>query len=256
VAKVDNRDKYVRMASEYIEKFDLEKNNYRLVIKDENFIIKNMNKSNKIYIKDNISLAKYNIDFFNSENSTIYIGSNLKGNINIKVHTENSMVYIGNNCNLKKVIIDSNQKNDFIAIGNNVFANINNQWRSGLRSGGENPAIIIGDDCLFGADVLIRNTDAHPIYSIESSVAINNPKSIVLIEPYVWIGAKVNLLKDIKIGACSIIALGSIVTKEMPRFSTIKGVPAKGVVNKDLFWCLSAQPKHKKRAHYYRSKYL
>ena len=195
-------------------------------------------------------------DFFNTKNSKIYIGKDIKGTINIKIHHDNSLIYIGNNCHLRKIIIDSNQKNDLITIGNDVFTNINNSWRSGLRAGNGNPAIIIGDDCMFGSNIMVRNSDAHPIYSIDTEEQINYSKSLILIEPHVWIGQDVSILKDVKIGACSIIALGSVVTKDMERFSVAKGVPAIAKVNKEIYWSKSMQKHSRSKARYYTKKYL
>jgi len=256
MAKIDNRVKYLKFAENVVEEFDMNDENYTLLRKNENFVIKNHHSSNKIYVKDRDSSAKYTIDFFNAQDCTLYIGHNIKGNINIQIHHNSSLVYIGNSCNLRKVVIDSNQKNDLIVIGNHVTANINNQWRSGLRSGVGNPAIIIGDDCMFATDIVIRNTDAHPIYNIDTDKQVNYPKSLILIEPHVWIGQQVNILKDITIGACSVIALGSIVTKDISRFSIAKGTPAVGIVNKELYWSVSMQEKSRERAKYYTRKYL
>jgi len=173
MAKIDNKNKYFKLAKSVIENFDIDIDNYKLIEENFAFTIKNKNDSNKIYVKDKNIVAKINIDFFNSSNTALYIGENIKGNIHIKVHENDSFIYIGNDCNLKKVIIDSNQKNDFIAIGDHVTANINNEWSSGLRSGNGNPAIIIGDDCMFAVDIVVRNTDAHPIYDLNSEKQLN-----------------------------------------------------------------------------------
>ncbi len=256
MAKINNKHKHLEIAKSVIDEFDLNTENYTLIKEHKNFIIKNNHKSNKIYTKDQESIAKYNIDFFNAKHCTIYLGKAIRGNINIKVNADASIIYIGNNCNLRKIIIDSNQRNDLIAIGNHVTANINNQWRSGLRSGDGNPAIIVGDDCMFAIDIVMRNTDAHPVYNLDNEKQVNQPKSLILLEPHVWVGQQVNILKDTKIGACSIIALGSIVTKDIDRFSIAKGTPAVGTVDKQLYWSISTQDKSRERAKYYTNKYL
>jgi len=258
MAKVNNRKKYLKIAKTVIDKFDLDEENYTLINPSlysyKNVIIKN-NHNNKVYTKDKNLVAKLNIDFFNAKNCTVYLGKTLRGNIHIKVHFDESILYIGDDCDFKKIIIDLNQRNDFIAIGNNVATNINNQWRSGLRAGNGNPGIIVGDDCMFAADIVMRNTDAHPIYDIDTEEHINQPKSLILIEPHVWVGQQVNILKDTKIGACSIVALGSIVVKDIERFSLAKGVPAIGKVNKELYWSLSEEDEFRKRAKFYMDKY-
>lgn len=49
----------------------------------------------------------------------------------------------------------------------------------------------------------------------------------VIIEEDVWIGARVTLLKGVTIGRGSIVAAGSVVTKDVPPYSVVGGVPAK-----------------------------
>ncbi len=256
MVKIDRHLEYIEVAKNIIEPFDLDTDNYALLKKNDNIIIKGNYTENKIISKKIDKKCKFNIDFFTSKNSTIYIGSNVKGNIHIKVHSDNSLIYIGNNCTFKKIIIDSNQSNDFIAIGNSIFANFNNAWRSGLRAGNDNSALIIGDDCMFGSNIVIRNTDAHPIYDIDTEKQINSPSSLVCIEPHVWVGENVNILKNVTIGACSIIGYGSIVTKDAPRFSISVGVPSKYKVNKKLYWSKTETSSSRDKAKYYREKYI
>lgn len=49
----------------------------------------------------------------------------------------------------------------------------------------------------------------------------------VIIENNVWIGARCVILPGVKIGKGSIIAVGSVVTKDIELFSIVAGVPAK-----------------------------
>jgi len=98
----------------------------------------------------------------------------VKGDISVFFKGNDSLLYIGNGCNLSKVQIRSRQKNDFIAIGNQVTTTSTNVWISGNGAGKANPAIIIGDDCMFSYDVVIRNSDVItkdiPRFSIASGV--------------------------------------------------------------------------------------
>ena len=55
----------------------------------------------------------------------------------------------------------------------------------------------------------------------------------VVIEEDVWCGANVTILKGVTIGRGSIIAAGAVVTKDVPRYSIVGGVPAK-VIRKRL----------------------
>lgn len=49
----------------------------------------------------------------------------------------------------------------------------------------------------------------------------------IIIEDNVWIGFNVIILKGVKIGKCSIIGAGSVVTKDVPEYSIYGGNPAK-----------------------------
>ncbi|HPL95325.1 MAG TPA: acyltransferase [bacterium] len=51
--------------------------------------------------------------------------------------------------------------------------------------------------------------------------------SQVIIEKNVWIGCHVVILKGIRIGEGAVIAAGAVVTKDVPSFSVVAGVPAK-----------------------------
>lgn len=52
----------------------------------------------------------------------------------------------------------------------------------------------------------------------------------VVIEDYVWIGARAIILPGITLGEGSVVAAGSVVTKDVPPYSVVAGVPAK-IVN-------------------------
>lgn len=51
----------------------------------------------------------------------------------------------------------------------------------------------------------------------------------VVINEDVWIGANVTILKGVEIGRGAIIAAGSIVTKNIPPYSIVCGIPAKPI---------------------------
>lgn len=94
-------------------------------------------------------------------------------------------------------------------------------------------SITIGDDCAIAGDVLIQDTDFHPILDSEG-----NPKSIskpIHIGNHVWICAKATILKGVTIGDGSIVAAGAIVTKDVPAHCLVAGNPAK-VIRENVFW--------------------
>lgn len=52
-------------------------------------------------------------------------------------------------------------------------------------------------------------------------------KGEIVIEEDVWIGSNSVILSGVKIGRGSVIGAGSIVTKDIPRYSVVAGNPAK-----------------------------
>ncbi|MFA7316524.1 MAG: acyltransferase [Sulfuricella sp.] len=91
-------------------------------------------------------------------------------------------------------------------------------------------SIVIGDDVLIGANVVIADNDFHPL-SYESRKNGNDDivaKSIV-IERGVWIGADVYICKGVTIGEKSVIGAKSVVTKSIPSNCIAAGIPAKVV---------------------------
>lgn len=98
--------------------------------------------------------------------------------------------------------------------------------------------ITIGNDVNIGGDCLIIDNDAHPHDYIkrrrkfitdfgEEKYNMSIPASPIKIDDDVWIGARCQILKGVHIGARSIIAAGSVVTKDIPSDCVAGGNPAK-----------------------------
>lgn len=51
-------------------------------------------------------------------------------------------------------------------------------------------------------------------------------KGAIIIEDNVWIGDKVSIMPNVKIGKSSIIAANSVITKDIPPYSVAAGIPA------------------------------
>ena len=98
--------------------------------------------------------------------------------------------------------------------------------------------ITIGNDVNIGGDCIIIDNDAHPHdYIKRRSEYVKQigkdlfyasiPTSPIVIEDDVWIGARSQILKGVHIGARSIIAAGSVVTKDIPADVIAGGNPCK-----------------------------
>ncbi|WP_421285983.1 acyltransferase [Aeromonas veronii] len=239
------------LACESISGFSTCEDDYK--VKPQNNIAISDGDKSFVYCKSNIK-AKVVINFKSCRNCRVYLGENLKGVVTINFTNDNAMVYIGDDCHLKNVRISAWQSNSFVLIGNHVTTSGDNKWVCGVRSGNINAAIIIGDDCMFSYQVTIRDTDAHPIFDAETEEQVNKPVDIVHIEPHVWIGQGVSILKSVSVGACSILATGAVITKSVPRFSKVFGVPAIFRIDRGSFWSRSYAAKDD--AKFYYNKYI
>lgn len=109
-----------------------------------------------------------------------------------------------------------------IQIGNHVSFNRNVHLNASI--GGK---ITIEDYCLIGPNVVFRTAN-HNFHSITEPIRNQGHSvGIIHLEKNVWIGSNVVILKDVKIGEGSIIAAGSVVTRNIPAFVIAGGVPAK-----------------------------
>ncbi len=105
--------------------------------------------------------------------------------------------------------------------------------RCHLWAGPGHGRIAIGDDALFGPDVLVtaagyRFNDGHPVTDQamdEADVVLGND---------VWIGAKCVILPGARIGDGAIVGAGSVVRGEIPAMSVAVGVPARVVATRRI----------------------
>ena len=114
-----------------------------------------------------------------------------------------------------------------ISVGNNVSIGYNADFVATKSQ------IIIGDHVVFGPHVSIRGGDhrfdipGRFIDSIGDDEKLPENDSDVIFEGDNWIGMNVTILKGVTIGYGSVIAAGAVVTKSIPPYSVVGGVPAR-----------------------------
>lgn len=141
-----------------------------------------------------------------------------------------SKISIGDNCifrsdatsNLvgvnRRCMISTNVAGSEVRIGNNV-------GMSGTVIGA-GQQIIIEDDVLCGANVLITDWDWHPIAPSQRHTGAGETRP-VRISRNVWLGLNTVVLKGVTIGENSIIAANSTVTRDIPANVIAGGSPCR-----------------------------
>ena len=94
--------------------------------------------------------------------------------------------------------------------------------------------VLIGNSCMFGHGACITDADWHGIY--DRTKVVGDPKPVVL-EENLWVGEDAMICKGVKIGANSIIVKGieignnvivgalTLINKNIPDNSFVKGNP-------------------------------
>jgi len=104
--------------------------------------------------------------------------------------------------------------------------------------------ILVADEVSIGRHVLIANRvffaghDSHPLDPIRR--ANNEPPDesgggAIRVEDYAWIGNNCTILKNVTIGKAAIVAIGSVVTKNVEPFTIVAGNPARVVKRLDEY---------------------
>ncbi|WP_405350658.1 acyltransferase [Fusobacterium animalis] len=162
-------------------------------------------------------------------NNFIYVGKNTQlRDSNIFIKGNNNILYIGDDCVVNNTSIILDNEGAEIKIGNKT--SIAKAQIVSL----EPYKIEIGEDCMLSYDIEIRNTDSHKIYDKITNKRINEGKS-VKIGNHVWLGMRTIILKGVNIEDNSIVAGGSIVTKDVKANTIVSGNPAKQI-KENIYW--------------------
>lgn len=100
----------------------------------------------------------------------------------------------------------------------------------------------IGNNVLISHNCYITDTDGHSLNAAIRRKDVPNrwagfkdwsavESSPVKIENDVWIGPQVIVLKGVQIGEGAVVSAGSVVTKDIPSYSLVAGVPANIIRN-------------------------
>lgn len=105
-----------------------------------------------------------------------------------------------------------------LTIGDNTYINYGTSIAAAER-------VSVGKDCLIGTHVMIVDNDFH---RLEPDRRLEHPDSApTILEDNVWVGGHSLVLKGVTIGENSVIAAGSVVTRDVPPNVVYGGNPAK-----------------------------
>ena len=120
-------------------------------------------------------------------------------------------------------------------------------------------AIRFGDDCLLSWDILVMDTDEHPLYnrhdtarhetrdsspvpSPEVSQSINkenkriNPDKAIIVGNHVWIGCKCILLKGAEVPDNTVLAAGTLLKSPIKGENQVIGGNPPSVLKNEVHW--------------------
>lgn len=103
-----------------------------------------------------------------------------------------------------------------------------------LSFGNNNEKLVIGSFCSIAKEVTFLLGGAHNYQTLSTYpfpvkwFSEDTPsKGPIIIDDDVWIGYKATILSGVHIGQGAVIAAGAVVTKDVPAYSIVGGVPAK-----------------------------
>lgn len=117
-----------------------------------------------------------------------------------------------------------------VRIGRSTYGVIDPEINSGKNM------LIIGNYCSIADDVKFLLSSEHNIQSMSSypfkaMILHDGPEAIgkgdIILDDDVWVGYRAMILSGVHIGQGAVVAAGAVVTKDVPPYAIVGGVPAK-----------------------------
>lgn len=94
----------------------------------------------------------------------------------------------------------------------------------------------IGDGCMIAPEVVIMNSDSHPIYDRKTGAIINRPTHPLVIGAHSWLATHAVILKGAQLAAGTVVGYNATVSGRFEEENTVlAGCPAR-VVRRDVDW--------------------
>ena len=118
-------------------------------------------------------------------------------------------------------------RNDVIIQGSGLITIGEHSYISSYSVIGINDSLEIGNNVMIADNVTFRDTD-HLFDKVDVPMMYQGIVSVpIKVENDVWIGHGVSVTKGVTIGTGAVVAAGSVVTKDVPPYAIVAGVPAK-----------------------------
>ena len=94
--------------------------------------------------------------------------------------------------------------------------------------------IRFGNDCLLSWDILVMDTDEHPLYNKDNECI--NPDKAIQVGDHVWIGCKCVLLKGAVVPDNTVVAAGTLLTSSFSGEHQVIGGNPPTILKHDIRW--------------------
>jgi acetyltransferase-like isoleucine patch superfamily enzyme len=156
------------------------------------------------------------------------------------LYVDNGMPYIvgpvritlGENCRVAGHLAITGRSAPGITPVLNVGNNVDLGWEGNIAVGRK---VEIGNNVRLAPGVYLLGYPGHPLDAIARAAgAMDTDDQVgdIVLEDDVWLGSRSTVMAGVRIGRGTIVAAGSIVTKDLPPYVLAAGVPA--VVKKQL----------------------
>ena len=94
--------------------------------------------------------------------------------------------------------------------------------------------ITFGNDCLLSWDVLVMDTDEHPLYDKDNERI--NPDKPIIVGNHVWIGCKCVLLKGAEVPNDTVLAAGTLLKSAFAGENQVIGGNPPSILKREVHW--------------------
>jgi len=94
-----------------------------------------------------------------------------------------------------------------------------------------NGPVVVGDLTMLSSGVQVIGND-HGMRTPTRPMRLDfadKPRPVTVIEAECWVGSRVTIIEGVRIGRGSVIGSGALVTRDVPPYSVVHGVPARVV---------------------------